>query len=266
MRPAGNDRASDVEARPGGGGLGLLQELANDRLQTMEITAGVDPFRQKATRTGLRRDQGKPRVGAADIACDQHAGSFPGGHSGWSFWHDRQTIQHDKWKDTARMTWSIVAHDPNTDAFAVAVATKAFAVGALCPFVRSGVGAVATQSLVNRYLAPAVLDGMARGLAPAAAIEGALVGDEGQGIRQIHAVDRHGRTAAWTGQNCVEWCGSVSAGGVSVAGNMLAGEAVVAATLQAWKDGGALDMPERLMAAMDAGQAAGGDRRGRQSA
>jgi uncharacterized Ntn-hydrolase superfamily protein len=164
------------------------------------------------------------------------------------------------------MTWSIVAHDSNTSAFAVAVATKAFAVGALCPFVRSGVGAVATQSLVNRYLAPAVLDGMARGLPPAAAIEGALAGDEGRGIRQIHAVDRHGRTAAWTGQNCVEWCGNVSAGGVSVAGNMLAGEAVVAATLRAWKDNGALDMPDRLMAAMDAGQAAGGDRRGRQSA
>ncbi len=164
------------------------------------------------------------------------------------------------------MTWSIVAHEPNRDAFAVAVTTKAFAVGALCPFVRSGVGAVATQSLVNRYLGPAVLDGMARGLAPLAAIEGALVGDEGRGIRQVHAVDRFGRTAAWTGQNCVEWCGSVSAGGVSVAGNMLSGEAVVTATLATWKAGATLEMPDRLMAALDAGEAAGGDRRGRQSA
>ncbi|MFO1029181.1 MAG: DUF1028 domain-containing protein [Acetobacteraceae bacterium] len=164
------------------------------------------------------------------------------------------------------MTWSIVAHDPNTDAFAVAVATKAFAVGAFCPFVRAGIGAVSTQSMTNRYLGPAVLDGMARGLPPRAAIEGALAGDEGAGIRQVHAVDRHGRTAAWTGQNCVEWCGSVSAGGISVAGNMLAGEAVVAATLEAWKSGSALDMPDRLMAAMEAGQDAGGDRRGRQSA
>ena len=68
---------------------------------------------------------------------------------------------------------------------------------------------------------------MARGLPPAAAIEGALAGDEGRGIRQVHAVDRNGRTAAWTGQNCVEWCGSVSAGGISVAGNMLAGEPTV---------------------------------------
>lgn len=164
------------------------------------------------------------------------------------------------------MTWSIVAHDPNTDAFAVAVATKAFAVGAFCPFVRAGVGAVSTQSMTNRYLGPAVLDGMARGLPPRAAIEGALAGDDGRGIRQVHAVDRFGRTAAWTGENCVEWCGNVSAGGISVAGNMLAGEAVVGATLASWKAGTALDMPDRLMAAMEAGQDAGGDRRGRQSA
>ncbi|HVZ09984.1 DUF1028 domain-containing protein [Rhodopila sp.] len=164
------------------------------------------------------------------------------------------------------MTWSIVAHDPDTGAFAVAVSTKAFAVGAFCPFVRSGVGAVSTQSMTNRYLGPAVLDGMARGLAPAAAVEGALAGDEGRGVRQVHAVDRFGRTAAWTGGNCVEWCGGVSAGGVSVAGNMLVGEAVVAETLAAWKRDTGLPMPERLMLAMDAGQAAGGDRRGRQSA
>src|SRR6202012_3029145 len=101
------------------------------------------------------------------------------------------------------MTWSIVAYDPATSAFAWAGATKAFAVGASCPFVRSGVGAVSTQSMTNRYLGPAVLDGMARGLHPAAAIEGALAGDEGRGIRQVHAVDRRGRTAAWTGGNCV---------------------------------------------------------------
>lgn len=164
------------------------------------------------------------------------------------------------------MTWSIVAHDPNRDAFAVAVATKAFAVGASCPFVRAGVGAVSTQSMTNRYLGPAILDAMARGLHPAAAIESALAGDDGRGIRQVHAVDRFGRTAAWTGGNCVEWCGSVSAGGISVAGNMLAGPDVVAATLASWKAGGALDMPDRLMAAMEAGQAAGGDRRGKQSA
>ena len=164
------------------------------------------------------------------------------------------------------MTWSIVAHDPKTGAFAVAVATRAFAVGASCPFVRAGVGAVSTQSVTNRYLAPAILDALARGLPPDAAVESALAGDEGRGIRQVHAVDRHGRTAAWTGANCVAWCGSVAAPGVSVAGNMLAGEPTVSTTLATWQATADLPMPERLMAAMEAGEAAGGDRRGRQSA
>jgi uncharacterized Ntn-hydrolase superfamily protein len=164
------------------------------------------------------------------------------------------------------MTWSIVAHDAKTDAFAVAVATRAFAVGAHCPFVRAGVGAVSTQSMTNRYLGPAILDGMARGLPPSAAIEGALAGDEGSGLRQVHAVDRFGRTAAWTGRNCVEWRGSVSAEGISVAGNMLAGEPTIVQTLRTWNVEDELPMPERLMEAMLAGEAAGGDRRGKQSA
>jgi uncharacterized Ntn-hydrolase superfamily protein len=118
--------------------------------------------------------------------------------------------------------------------------------------------------MTNRYLGPAVLDGMARGLAPELAISSALAGDEGRGLRQIHAVDQQGRTAAWTGENCVMWCGSMGAHGVSVAGNMLAGEAVVSDTLAAMEGEG--ELPERLMRAMAAGESAGGDRRGKQSA
>ena len=164
------------------------------------------------------------------------------------------------------MTWSIVAHDPETGAFAVAATTCAFAVGASCPHVRAGVGAVSTQSFTNRYLGPAILDGMARGLPPGAAIEGALAGDEGHGIRQVHAVDRLGRTAAFTGRHCVDWAGDRALEGFSVAGNMLAGEAVVAETVETFRAQAALALPERLLAALDAGEAAGGDRRGRQSA
>jgi len=164
------------------------------------------------------------------------------------------------------MTWSIVVHDKETGAFAVAVATRAFAVGASCPFLRTATGAVSTQSMTNRYLGPAILAGLARGLKPDAAIESALAGDEGRGVRQVHVVDRFGRTAAWTGQNCVEWCGSLAAPGVSVAGNMLAGEPTIAATLETWLAHPDRDIPERLMLAMEAGEAAGGDRRGRQSA
>lgn len=167
------------------------------------------------------------------------------------------------------MTWSLVLHDPETGAFGVAVATCAFAVGASCPFVRAGVGAVSTQSITNRYLGPAVLDGLARGLAPEHAIAGALAGDGGAHLRQVHAVDRHGRHAAWTGRNCVAWAGDRSAEGFGVAGNMLAGEAVVADTLAAYgamSSAGNQPVPERMMAAMLAGERAGGDRRGKQSA
>ncbi len=164
------------------------------------------------------------------------------------------------------MTWSIVAHEPATGAFAVAVTTCSFAVGANCPYVRSGVGAVSTQSLTNRYLGPAVLDAMERGLAPAEAIEVALGPDEGRHLRQVHAVDRLGRTAAWTGRHCVTWCGERTAEHVSVAGNMLAGPEVVGATFDTFQARADLELPERLMAALEAGEASGGDRRGRQSA
>lgn len=164
------------------------------------------------------------------------------------------------------MTWSIVTHDPETGAFAVAVATCNFAVGATVPHLRAGVGAVASQSISNRYLGPAVLDAMARGLSPELAIAGAIATDTGRGLRQIHAVDSQGRTAAWTGDNCVLWCGHAAANGVSVAGNMLAGEAVVANTLAAFLAGSVNNLPARLMGGMEAGQEAGGDRRGQQSA
>ncbi len=164
------------------------------------------------------------------------------------------------------MTWSILTHDADTGALAVAVATCNFAVGASVPHIRAGVGAVASQSFSNRYLGPAILDAMARGLTPEQAIRGAVASDEGRGLRQVHAIDCLGRTAAWTGENCVLWCGSKAGPSVSVAGNMLVGEAVVGDTLGAFLAGAALALPERLMAAMQAGQRAGGDARGQQSA
>lgn len=164
------------------------------------------------------------------------------------------------------MTWSILTHDPATGAFAVAVTTCNLAVGASVPHLRAGVGAVATQSMTNRYLGPAILDAMARGVAPGLAIEGAMATDEGRALRQVHALDRHGRSAAWTGERCVEWCGHVTGNGWSVAGNMLSHDAVVADTVAALVTRTELALPERMLAALDAGEAAGGDRRGRQSA
>lgn len=164
------------------------------------------------------------------------------------------------------MTWSIVAFDKETGAFGAAVATKAFAAGSFVPFVRAGVGAVGTQSVTNRYLGPAVLDGLERGLSPALAIESALAGDEGRHIRQLHCVDRHGRFAGWTGRHCVEWAGHLGEPFVSVAGNMLSNDRVAPATLDGFKAIASQLLPERLQAALEAGEAAGGDRRGRQSA
>jgi uncharacterized Ntn-hydrolase superfamily protein len=162
------------------------------------------------------------------------------------------------------MTWSIVARDPATGSFGVAVATRAFAVGARCPWLRAGVGAVSTQSMSNHFLGPLILDRLQAGLEPAQAIESALAGDSGRGLRQVHCVDRHGRSAAWTGDNCVEWCGHQTGREFSVAGNMLSGARVVAASYEAFAEGeGAVP---RASARALHGEAAGGDKRGKQSA
>jgi uncharacterized Ntn-hydrolase superfamily protein len=163
------------------------------------------------------------------------------------------------------MTWSIIAFDAPTGVFAVVIASRAFAIGARCPFLRAGVGAVATQSVSNSYLGPRVLDRLERGMAPAEAIAAALEGDAGRDLRQVHAVDRHGRAAAWTGRNCVAWAGERIGAGVSVAGNMMINDAVVSATYDGFV-AGAGPLAERLIAGLDAGEAAGGDRRGRQAA
>jgi uncharacterized Ntn-hydrolase superfamily protein len=163
------------------------------------------------------------------------------------------------------VTWSILAHDATSGAFGVAVTSRAFAIGARSPHIRAGVGAVATQSVTNPYLGPRILDGLALGLTPAVAIEAALAVDPGRELRQVHAVDRHGQCAAWTGRHCVDWAGHLTGAGVSAAGNMLQNDGVLRATFDSYA---ASDAPlaERLLAALEAGEAAGGDRRGRQAA
>jgi uncharacterized Ntn-hydrolase superfamily protein len=163
------------------------------------------------------------------------------------------------------MTWSIVARDPR-GALGVAVASRFFAVGALCPYARSGVGAVATQALVNPRYGPAGLDCLASGDAPTQAIEALLAHDEGRQHRQVHIVDAQGRTAAYTGGQCIDWCGDLALDGFSVAGNMLAGERVIFETVDAFRDHAHLPLAERLIVAMEAGEAAGGDKRGKQAA
>ena len=164
------------------------------------------------------------------------------------------------------MTWSIVARDPETGSFGVAVTTKFFAVGALCPFGAGRIGALATQAFVNPLYGTDGLQLLAEGRSAEEIVAILTAGDPGRDQRQLHVIDRDGRPAAHTGRECVEWCGHLADRGVSVAGNMLAGSAVIEATLETFKSRAGLPLPERLMAALDAGQAAGGDKRGRQSA
>ncbi|SDO20952.1 Uncharacterized conserved protein, Ntn-hydrolase superfamily [Lutimaribacter pacificus] len=164
------------------------------------------------------------------------------------------------------MTYSIVAHDETTGEFGVAVASRFFAVGALVPHIRAGKGAVATQAFVSPIWGIDAADRLAAGEAPQDVLAALTQADEGRANRQLHMVDAQGRTAAFTGESCVGWCGHVTARGVSVAGNMLTGEAVIADTLAAYRDHPGLPLAERLMTAMEAGERAGGDKRGKQSA
>jgi len=163
------------------------------------------------------------------------------------------------------MTWSIVARD-RSGTFGVTVASRFFAVGALCPYARSDVGALATQALVNPGYGPAGLDRFARGDSPQQVVDALVADDEGREHRQVHLIDARGRTAAYTGAQCIGWCGHVTAEGVSVAGNMLAGERVLTDTVEAFLEHDRLPLAERLMVAMEAGEAAGGDKRGKQAA
>ncbi|MDB5870843.1 MAG: hypothetical protein JWQ07_285 [Ramlibacter sp.] len=163
------------------------------------------------------------------------------------------------------MTWSIIARDAS-GAFGIAIASKFFAVGALCPHARSGVGAVSTQALVNPLYARAALDALAAGASPVQVIEQITAADEGRAHRQVHVIDAKGQTAAHTGASCIDWCGHTAGDGFSVAGNMLAGPQVIEATAKAYRTNAAMNFAERLIAALAAGDAAGGDKRGKQGA
>jgi len=163
------------------------------------------------------------------------------------------------------MTWSIVARDPG-GALGVAVASRFFAVGVLSAYARAGAGALATQALVNPGFGPAGLDLLAQGVSPARVVESLAANDAGREVRQVHLVDIEGRAAAHTGSQCVEWCGHFVGREFSVAGNMLAGPQVLENTAAAYAANAHLPFAERLLAALEAGQAAGGDKRGQQAA
>lgn len=164
------------------------------------------------------------------------------------------------------MTWSIIARDPASGAFGVAVTTRSLAVGGLVPHGAGRLGAIAIQARVNPLWGVDGMRFLAEGRGAREVIEFLLRPDEGREKRQVHVVDARGEVFAHTGAECVDWAGHVAGDGVSVAGNMLAGPRVVEETLRSFERNATLPFGDRLVSALDAGQAAGGDKRGRQSA
>jgi Uncharacterized conserved protein len=164
------------------------------------------------------------------------------------------------------VTFSIAARDPRNGMLGVATSSKALAAGSMVPYVRRGAGAIASQSFVNPYLGIDGLVLLEQGLPAERAVEHLIEGDPGREMRQLGIVDVDGRTAAYTGERCIPWAGHVLGGGYVCLGNILTGERVVRAMATEFERTVDVELPERLLQALEAGQAAGGDRRGRQSA
>jgi uncharacterized Ntn-hydrolase superfamily protein len=162
-------------------------------------------------------------------------------------------------------TFSIVGADPKTGEVGVAVASKFLAVGSVVPFAQAGVGAIATQSYANTTYGPRGLELLRRKVAPQEVIRRLTQGDPQREQRQVGLVDAQGRSASFTGQRCLRWAGGVAGKHFAAQGNILTGEAVVQAMAEAFqKTPGELAL--KLMAALEAGEKAGGDSRGKQSA
>ncbi len=163
------------------------------------------------------------------------------------------------------MTFSIVARDPATGDLGVAVASKFLAVGSVVPWARAGVGAIATQALANVAFGPDGLAALAGGDAAESVLSALTDADEGRADRQVGVVDAAGRASTFTGTGCLTWAGGRTGDGVAVQGNILTGPEVVEAVLDVYS-GSAAPFPDRLLEALLAGDRAGGDARGRQSA
>jgi uncharacterized Ntn-hydrolase superfamily protein len=163
------------------------------------------------------------------------------------------------------MTFSIVARDPETGQLGVAVATCALAVGRAAPWARAGVGAVVTQALSQRGYGPRLLARLAAGEQADPALDALLAADQDADQRQVAGIGPAGPPAAWTGVGCLSACGHRTGEDVSAQGNMLSSRSVVPSVAEGYAEATG-DFASRLVAALRAGDAAGGDLRGRQSA
>jgi uncharacterized Ntn-hydrolase superfamily protein len=164
------------------------------------------------------------------------------------------------------VTFSIVARDPQSGWLGIGTASKALAAGAAGPSIKLGVGAITSQAFANPYLAIDGLRLLEDGLPAERVIERVIESDRGRDLRQVGIVDREGRVAAYTGARCIPWAGHLVGGGYVCLGNILEGEDVVKAMATAFERSGGDPLYERLMLALEAGEDAGGDRRGRQAA
>ncbi len=162
-------------------------------------------------------------------------------------------------------TFSIVGCDPDTGELGIAVQSKFFAVGAVVPWARAGVGAIATQAFANTTYGPRALDRLASGEHVESVLKALLASDPERAHRQVGIVDAAGHSVAFTGEECMDWAGHESGENFTAQGNILVGEETVQAMAEAFRSTKGM-LGEKLMSALEAGQAAGGDSRGLQSA
>ena len=164
------------------------------------------------------------------------------------------------------MTFSIVGRDPATGDLGVAVASKFLAVGSAVPAARFGVGAIATQAFANTLYRRDGLAQLKLGSTADEVVAALIAADAGGDERQVGVVDRHGGAATYTGPSCHDWAGGIAEDDVAIQGNILVGRQVIDAMHTAWVATAGQPLPRRLLAALQAGDETGGDRRGRQSA
>jgi uncharacterized Ntn-hydrolase superfamily protein len=168
-------------------------------------------------------------------------------------------------KDQIVATFSIVAFDPETDSLGVAVQSKFLAVGSVVPWARAGVGAVATQAMANYNYGPRGLGLMSEGNSAEQTVQALTSADEDREHRQVGVVDARGRASTFTGSECFDWAGGVTGEHYAAQGNILVGKETVEAMASTYEETGG-DLATRRLGALDAGQGAGGDSRGKQSA
>ncbi|NLO66756.1 MAG: DUF1028 domain-containing protein [Firmicutes bacterium] len=168
-------------------------------------------------------------------------------------------------EDKIVATFSIVGFDPETKEWGVAVQSKFVAVGAVCPWAKAGVGAISTQSYANTSFGPRGLELLAAGKSAQEVLDILLASDPGREKRQVGIVDSRGNAATFTGSECHDWAGGVTGENYTAQGNILVSEETVQAMARTFETSEG-PLAERLLAALEAGQNAGGDARGQQAA